>query len=290
MALLPFDNREGFMWLNGDLIPWKDANIHVLSHALHYGSCVFEGERAYNSKIFKLDDHTQRLFDSAKALDINIPYSPKQISEACNKILSAQKISNGYIRPVVWRGSEQMGVSAQKTKINVAIAAWEWPSYFNPEERLRGIKMNISKWRRPAPNTAPCHSKAAGLYMICTLSRHEAEANGFSDSLMLDHEGNIAEATGANIFFVQDGILHTPTPNSFLNGITRQTVISLAEKKQIRVVDRLILLSELKNFTECFITGTAVEVTPVSLIDKNPFVPGEITKMLMEDYDLLVGK
>ena len=290
MALLPFDNREGFMWLNGDLIPWKDANIHVLSHALHYGSCVFEGERAYNSKIFKLDDHTQRLFDSAKALDINIPYSPKQISEACNKILSAQKISNGYIRPVVWRGSEQMGVSAQKTKINVAIAAWEWPSYFNPEERLRGIKMNISKWRRPAPNTAPCHSKAAGLYMICTLSRHEAEANGFSDSLMLDHEGNIAEATGANIFFVQDGILHTPTPNSFLNGITRQTVISLAEKKQIRVIDRLILLSELKNFTECFITGTAVEVTPVSLIDKNPFVPGEITKMLMEDYDLLVGK
>ena len=290
MTLLPFDNREGFMWLNGDLIPWKDANIHVLSHALHYGSCVFEGERAYNSKIFKLDDHTQRLFDSAKALDINIPYSPKQISEACNKILSAQKISNGYIRPVVWRGSEQMGVSAQKTKINVAIAAWEWPSYFNPEERLRGIKMNISKWRRPAPNTAPCHSKAAGLYMICTLSRHEAEANGFSDSLMLDHEGNIAEATGANIFFVQDGILHTPTPNSFLNGITRQTVISLAEKKQIRVVDRLILLSELKNFTECFITGTAVEVTPVSLIDKNPFVPGEITKMLMEDYDLLVGK
>ena len=166
MALLPFDNREGFMWLNGDLIPWKDANIHVLSHALHYGSCVFEGERAYNSKIFKLDDHTQRLFDSAKALDINIPYSPKQISEACNKILSAQKISNGYIRPVVWRGSEQMGVSAQKTKINVAIAAWEWPSYFNPEERLRGIKMNISKWRRPAHNTAHCHSKAAGLYMI----------------------------------------------------------------------------------------------------------------------------
>ena len=290
MTLLPFDNREGFIWLNGDLIPWKDANIHVLSHALHYGSCVFEGERAYNSKIFKLDDHTQRLFDSAKALDINIPYAPKQISEACNKILSAQKILNGYIRPVVWRGSEQMGVSAQKTKINVAIAAWEWPSYFNPEERLKGIKMNISKWYRPAPNTAPCHSKAAGLYMICTLSRHEAEANGFSDSLMLDHEGNIAEATGANIFFVQDGILHTPTPNSFLNGITRQTVISLAAKRKIQVVDRLILLSELKNFTECFITGTAVEVTPVSLIDKIPFVPGEITKMLMEDYDLLVGK
>ena len=290
MTLLPFDNREGFIWLNGDLIPWKDANIHVLSHALHYGSCVFEGERAYNSKIFKLDDHTQRLFDSAKALDINIPYAPKQISEACNKILSAQKILNGYIRPVVWRGSEQMGVSAQKTKINVAIAAWEWPSYFNPEERLKGIKMNISKWCRPAPNTAPCHSKAAGLYMICTLSRHEAEANGFSDSLMLDHEGNIAEATGANIFFVQDGILHTPTPNSFLNGITRQTVISLAAKRKIQVVDRLILLSELKNFTECFITGTAVEVTPVSLIDKIPFVPGEITKMLMEDYDLLVGK
>ena len=290
MTLLPFDNREGFMWLNGDLIPWKDANIHVLSHALHYGSCVFEGERAYNSKIFKLDDHTQRLFDSAKALDINIPYAPKQISEACNKILSAQKILNGYIRPVVWRGSEQMGVSAQKTKINVAIAAWEWPSSFNPEERLKGIKMNISKWCRPAPNMAPCHSKAAGLYMICTLSRHEAEANGFSDSLMLDHEGNIAEATGANIFFVQDGILHTPTPNSFLNGITRQTVISLAAKRKIQVVDRLILLSELKNFTECFITGTAVEVTPVSLIDKIPFVPGEITKMLMEDYDLLVGK
>ncbi len=285
MAIIPFDDRDGTIWFDGRLVPWRDAKIHVLSHALHYASCVFEGERVYGGKVFKLREHSERLLNSAKLLGFEIPVSLDDLSDATNEVVKAQGIVDGYVRPVAWRGAEQMGVSAQATKIHVAIAAWEWPAYFSPEARLKGIRMTISKWARPAPNTAPTASKAAGLYMICTLSKHAAEAAGYEDALMLDYRGRIAEATGANVFLAIDGELHTPTPDCFLDGITRRTVIGLARKRQIKVVERAIMPDELAKAQEVFLTGTAAEVTPVSEIDKYHFTPGAICKQMIDDFD-----
>ena len=283
--MIPYDKREGKIWYNNQLIDWQDAKCHIISHGLHYASLVFEGERVYDGDIFKLQEHTERLFYSARKLDMKIPFTIEEINNASKKIVSVQKIINGYVRPFAWRGSEMMGVSAQNTSINVAIATWEWPTYFDPELKAKGIKLNISKWRRPAPNTIPWDSKAAGLYMICTLSKHEAEKQGYTDSLMLDHEGNVAEATGANIFFKdKDGILHTPIPDSFLDGITRRTVIEIANSQNIKVQERKIKPEELKNFTGCFLTGTAAEITPISQIDKFSFTVCEVIKNLSESY------
>lgn len=284
MAGLPFDQREGVIWMNGELIPWGDANLHVLSHGLHYASSVFEGERAYGGEIFKLTEHTERLHFSANTLDFEIPWSVEQINDACNQVVEAQGLTDAYVRPVAWRGSEMMAVSAQDTKIHLAIAAWQWPSYFDPEQRLKGIRLNISKWRRPDPKTIPAQAKAAGLYMICTLSKHAAEKDGYADSLMFDWRGRVAEATGANVFFVKDGELHTPTPDCFLDGITRRTVIDLAARRQIKVNERTIMPEEMQEFEQCFLTGTAAEVTPVSEIGPYRFVVGDIAKTLMEDY------
>ncbi len=286
--MLPFDDRDGVIWYDGELLPWREAKLHVLSHALHYASCVFEGERVYNGVIFKLTEHSERLAHSARMLDFEIPYSVAEIDAACNALIRAMKITEGYVRPVAWRGSEMMGVSAQQTSIHCAIAAWEWPAYFSPEARMAGIRMTIAKWRRPDPATIPADSKAAGLYMICTLSKHAAEKQGFNDALMLDWRGRIAEATGANIFLVQDGVLHTPTPDCFIDGITRRTVIDLARARGLEVVDRAIMPEELAKTSEVFISGTAVEVTPVREIDQYRFTPGEITRTLMDDYDALV--
>ncbi|NWH07781.1 MAG: branched-chain amino acid aminotransferase [Alphaproteobacteria bacterium] len=287
-ALIPFDDRDGFIWYNGALVPWRDARIHVLTHGLHYGSCVFEGQRAYNGVVFKLKEHTERLFFSARAMGITIPYTEDQINEAACAVLKAQGLADGYLRPVVWRGSEMMAVSAQHNKIHVAIAAWAWPSYFDPEVKRRGIKLDIARWKRPSPETAPCHAKAAGLYMICTLSKHEAEAKGYQDAMMYDYRGLVAEATGANVFFVKDDVLHTPTPDCFLNGITRQTVIELAKTRQIAVVERAIRPDEMAGFSECFLVGTAAEVTPVSEVGPYRFTPGRISLTLMDDYAGLV--
>ena len=265
--MIPYDKRDGKIWYNSELVNWSDVKLHVLSHGLHYASCVFEGERVYDGEIFKLEEHTSRFFHSAKRMGFEIPYSEDQINKASKNIISVQKVENGYVRPIAWRGSEMMAISAQQTKIHVAIATWEWGSYFDPKLKVEGIKLNISKWKRPAPDTIPWDTKASGLYMICTLSKHEAERDGYTDSLMLDHEGNVAEATGANIFFKdKDGNLHTPTPDSFLDGITRRTVIDIAKSKNIKVIERKITPDELKNFTGCFLTGTAAEVTPVSQI------------------------
>jgi branched-chain amino acid aminotransferase len=285
MAIIPFDDRDGTIWFDGRLVPWRDAQIHVLSHALHYASCVFEGERVYGGKVFKLREHSERLLNSAKLLGFEIPISLDALCDATNEVVKAQGIVDGYVRPVAWRGAEQMGVSAQATKIHMAIAAWEWPAYFSPEARLKGIRMTISKWARPAPNTAPTASKAAGLYMICTLSKHAAEAAGYEDALMLDYRGQIAEATGANVFLAIDGELHTPTPDCFLDGITRRTVIGLARKRQIKVVERAIMPDELAKAQEVFLTGTAAEVTPVSEIDKYRFTPGAICKQMIGDFE-----
>jgi len=284
MTLIPFDDRDGFIWMDGAMVPWRDAKIHVLTHGLHYGSCVFEGIRSYGGKVFKLREHTERLIKSGELLGFTIPYSLEQIEKATLDVLAKQKITNGYIRPVAWRGSEVMAVSAQQTKIHLAIATWEWPSYFASGAKERGLKLQLSKWARPAPNMAPTASKAAGLYMICTLSKHEAEAAGFDDALMLDYRGLIAEATGANMFFVMDGDLHTPIPDCFLNGITRRTVIELAKKRGIKVIERHIPLEDLKKATEVFLAGTAAEVTPIGRIDDHIFTVGSITKQLMADY------
>ncbi len=283
-----FDNRDGYIWFNGELVDWPDVKLHVLSHALHYASSVFEGERVYNKKIFKLEEHTERLFYSAERMDMKIPYTQDQVNEACKEIVEKNSIIDGYVRPIAWRGAEMMGVSAQSTKINLAIAVWEWPSYFDPEQRLKGIRLTLSKWKRPSPETIPCDTKAAGLYMICTLSKHDAERRGYADSLMLDYENYVAEATGANVFFIRDGEIHTPKPDCFLDGITRRTVIDIAKKRGIKVIERKILPEEMSDFSECFLTGTAVEVTPVSEIAECKFTPGEITKNLMEDYLNLV--
>ncbi len=284
MASVPFDQLEGHIWYNGDFVPWKDAKLHVLSHGLHYGSSVFEGERAYGGEIFKLREHTERLFESARILGFEIPYTIDEIDDACKTLLEMQGFEDAYVRPVAWRGSEMMGVSAQANKINVAIAIWQWPSYFKPEERLKGIRLDIAKYRRPDPATIPSQSKAAGLYMICTLSKHEAEDRGYADALMYDWRGHVAEATGANIFFVKDGALHTPTPDCFLNGITRRTVIDLAKQRGYEVIERTIMPDEMADFSECFLTGTAAEVTPVSEIGPYTFEVGEITENLMNDY------
>ena len=289
MEPIPFDKRSGKIWFNGKLINWPDVKIHVLSHGLHYASCVFEGERVYDGKIFKLEEHTERLFHSASRMGFDIPYSQESLNKYCKEIVAIQKVKNGYVRPVAWRGSEMMAISAQKTKIHLAIAAWEWGSYFDPNLKLQGIKLNISKWRRPAPNTIPWDTKASGLYMICTLSKHEAEKEGFADSLMLDHEDNIAEATGANVFFKNSkGELHTPTPDSFLDGITRRSIIKLANSKNIKVIERKIKPEELSNFTGCFLTGTAAELTPVSQIGKYKFSVCDVIKDLSESYQQLV--
>ena len=287
--MIPYDKREGKIWYNGDLVEWQDAKLHVISHGLHYASLVFEGVRVYDGEIFKLQEHTDRLYHSAKRMDMNIPYTKEEINKACNQIIKIQNVQNGYLRPFVWRGSEMMGVSAQKTKINVAVATWECGEYFDPKLKIEGIKLNISNWRRPAPNTIPWDSKAAGLYMICTLSKHEAERQGYSESLMLDHEDNVAESTSANIFFKdKNGELHTPIPDSFLNGITRQTVIELAKSKNIKVHERKITPEELKNFVGCFLTGTAAEVTPVSCIAEHQFKVCDLIIGLNNSYQSLV--
>ena len=291
MEPIPFDKRTGKIWFNGEPVNWPDVKMHVLNHGLHYASCVFEGERVYDGEIFKLEEHTERLFHSASRLGFKIPYSQKHLNEACMDIVKIQKIKNGYVRPVAWRGSEMMAISAQKTKIHVAIATWEWGSYFDPNLKLKGIKLNISKWRRPAPNTIPWDTKASGLYMICTLSKHEAEKDGFTDSLMLDYQDNVAEATGANIFFKNsEGELHTPIPDSFLNGITRRCIIELAKEKKIKIVERKIKPEELSKFVGCFLTGTAAEVTPVSQIDKYKFTVCNVIKDLSASYQTLVRK
>jgi len=283
-----FDQHDGVIWMNGEFVDWADAKLHVLSHGLHYASGVFEGERAYGGEIFKLTEHTERLFNSAQIMDMEIPYTVAEIDEACRQTLAKHGLVDAYIRPIAWRGSEMMGVSAQETRINVAVAVWEWPAYFDPAQRLKGIRLDMSEWRRPDPQTAPCHAKAAGLYMICTLSKHAAERKGYADAMMLDWRGQVAEATGANVFFVQDGELHTPTPDCFLNGITRQTVIGLARERQIKVNERVIMPDEMAGFEQCFIVGTAAEVTPVSEIGPYNFEVGDITKAMMDDYTATV--
>ncbi len=288
MTILSFDDRDGFIWFNGKMVEWRDAKVHVLTHGLHYGSCVFEGVRVYNSKIFKLREHTERLIKSAELLGFSLPYTLEELETATKETVAKQNVVNGYIRPVAWRGSEMMAISAQKNKIHVAIASWEWPNYFSKDAKERGLRLQISKWARPAPNTIPTASKAAGLYMICTLSKHAAENDGFDDSLMLDYRGLLAEATGANLFLVMDGKLHTPIPDCFLDGITRRTVIDLARERGIEVIERHIYPDELKNVQEVFLTGTAAEVTPVGQIGEQKFQVGNITKQLMADYSAKV--
>ena len=290
MTLIPFDDRDGVIWFNGKLTPWREAKIHVLSHALHYASAVFEGERVYGGEVFKLTEHSERLAYSAEVMGFDMPYSVAEIDQATRDTVAALGIAEAYVRPLAWRGSEMMGVSAQDCRINLAIAAWPWPSYFSPEARLKGIRLKTSKWRRPAPDTAPADTKAAGLYMICTLSKHEAEAEGFDDALMLDYRGRVAEGTGANIFLVRGGVIHTPVPDCFLDGITRRTVIELARARGWEVVERTIMPPELANADEVFLTGTAAEVTPVGQIDDYTYTPGDVSKTLMEDYDNLVNR
>ena len=279
-----FDQRDGVIWYDGKLVPWAGAQLHVLTHGLHYGSCVFEGERAYGGEIFRGTEHSERLKRSAEVLDFEIPYSVAEIDAAKRLVLEKNGQTDAYIRPVAWRGSEMMGVSAQDNTIHLAIATWEWPSYFDPAERLKGIRLDLAEYRRPDPRTAPALAKAAGLYMICTISKHKAERKGYADALMLDWEGRVAECTGANVFFVRDGKIHTPLADCFLDGLTRQTVISLARRRGFEVIERRIMPDELASFSECFITGTAAEVTPVSEIAHWNFNPGGITKQLMDDY------
>ncbi|HSK40823.1 MAG TPA: branched-chain amino acid aminotransferase, partial [Arenibaculum sp.] len=279
---------DGVIWMDGALVPWREANVHVLTHGLHYGSCVFEGERVYNGRVFKLTEHSRRLVRSAELLGFSLPQTVEEIDEATRQVVRAMNIADGYVRPVAWRGSEMMGVSAQHNRIHVAIACWEWPSYFSPEARMAGIRLQTSRWRRPAPDTAPTQSKAAGLYMICTLSKHEAEQAGCHDALMLDWRGRVAEATGANLFMARDGRLHTPTPDCFLDGITRRTVIALAQARGIEVVERPIMPGELADADEIFLTGTAAEVTPVGRIDDFAVTPGRICEQMIKDYDDLV--
>ena len=284
MASVPFDQLDGFIWMNGEFVQWADAKIHVLTHGLHYASAVFEGERAYGGEIFKLTEHTERLHESARILGFTIPYSVDVIDDACRELLKKQGFKDAYVRPIAWRGSEEMGVAAHKNRINVAVAIWQWPSYFDPAQKLKGIRLDIAEWRRPDPKTAPSKSKAAGLYMICTISKHAAEAKGYADAMMLDYRGQVAEATGANIFFVKDGVIHTPVPDCFLDGITRRTVIELAKRRGYQVVERAIMPEELSDFSECFLTGSAAEVTPVSEIGPYRFTPATICETLMNDY------
>jgi branched-chain amino acid aminotransferase len=291
METIPYDKRSGKIWINGKNVDWSEAKVHVLSHGLHYASSVFEGVRVYDGEVFKLKEHTDRLFYSAKRMGMDVPYSVDEINKATKEIVNIQKTHNGYIRPIIWRGSEMMAISAQKNKINVAIATWEWGSYFDPKLKIEGIKLNISSWRRPSPDSIPWDTKAAGLYMICTLSKHEAEAKGYIDSLMLDHEGNVAEATGANIFFKNAaGELHTPIPDSFLDGITRRCVIDIAKSKGIQVIERKIKLDDMSSFVGCILTGTAAEVTPVASIGEYNFKVCNIITELSDSYQGLVRK
>ena len=284
-----YADLKGSIFYDGNIVDWSEAKLHVLSHGLHYASSVFEGERSYNKKVFKEEEHTNRLIHSAKSLGFDLPYNSDEIMNIRKMVIDANNISDGYIRPVAWRGSEMMGISAQSNTIHFALAAWEWPSYFSPEAKFKGIKLNISKWKRPDPSTAPVNTKAAGLYMICTLSKHEAESQGYDDSLMLDYRGYVAEATGANIFFVKDEELHTPIADCFLDGITRQTIITIARENGIRVHEKRIKLEDLKQYNECFVTGTAAEVTPVNQIDEFSFTPGVICKELIKKYSLLTN-
>ena len=285
-----FDDRDGTIWMNGQMIPWRDAKVHVLSHALHYASSVFEGERAYSGKVFKLEEHTERLFFSAKTLDMTVPFTPKEINDATYAVLKANNQTDAYIRPVVWRGSEMMGVGAQDTKINVAITSWVWGQYFTLDARLKGVRLQWSEWKRPSPETAPVKAKAAGLYMICTISKHKAEREGYDDAMFLDWRGQVAEATGANVFFVINGEIHTPTPDCFLDGITRRAVIEMVRKRGYKVIERAIMPEDLSKAQECFLTGTAAEVTPVREIGQYKFTPGEVCRTLMADFDVAVGK
>jgi branched-chain amino acid aminotransferase len=284
MAGIPMDQRDGWIWFDGKLVPWKDAKVHVLTHGLHYASCVFEGERAYGGEVFKLRQHSERLIYSAGELDFKIPYTVDEIDDATRQVLSANNLTDAYVRPVAWRGSETISVPARDNTVHLAIATWEWPSYFTMEERLKGIRLQWSKWKRPSPETIPCKAKAAGLYMICTLSKHAAMDAGYADALMLDYRGLVAEATGANVFFIKGDEVHTPAPDCFLNGITRQTLVDLAKRNGLKVIERHIKPEELSNFDECFLTGTAAEVTPVSEIGDFRFKPGRVCKMLIDAY------
>jgi len=290
MSLVPFDDRDGWIWLDGQFVPWREAKVHVLTHGLHYGSAVFEGERMYGGEIYELTAHTERLFKSAEILDMTIPFTVAQIDQACKDTCARNGLTDAYVRPIAWRGSEMIGVSAQNTKIHVSIAVWDWPSYFKPEEKAKGIRLTWAKYKRPSPETEPVHAKAAGLYMICTLSKHAAEKEGFTDAMMLDWRGYIAESTGSNVFFVQDGVIHTPVADCFLNGITRQSVIRLAREKGFEVVERHIRPEELAGFSECFVTGTAAEVTPVASIGEYSFKPSNISLSLMDDYAKMVRR
>lgn len=287
MALIPFDDRDGFIWWDGEMIPWRDAKLHVLTHGLHYASAVFEGERAYNGNIFKLEAHTERLITSGRLLGFEIPYTAAQIDDACNAVLAANGLTDAYVRPLAWRGSEQLAVSAQLTKIHLMVACWQWPNLFGAD-RMKGVRLGLAEWRRPHPQTAPTASKAAGLYMIGTLSKHAAEAEGFDDALMLTWDGFVGEATGANIFLTIDGKLHTPIPDCFLDGITRRTVIALAKARGIEVVERHIPPADLEIASEAFLAGTAAEVTPIRQIGAKTFHPGHITETLLADYEALV--
>ncbi len=284
MALVPFHDRDGFIWMDGALRPWRDAQLHVLSHALHYGSAVFEGERAYGGEIFKLAEHTERLLAGAQTLDFEIPWSAAQVDQACRETVAANKAADCYVRPIAWRGSEMMGVSAQASQIHLAVATWEWASYFDPATKMKGIRLAMAHYRRPDPLTAPAKTKAVGLYMICTIEKHRAERAGYADAVMLDYRGRVAECTGANMFFVKDGVIHSPTPDCFLDGITRRTVIGLAKKRGYEVIDRVIMPEELPGFSECFIVGTAAEVTPVAEIAGTIYKPGTISEALLHDY------
>ncbi|WP_303703294.1 branched-chain amino acid aminotransferase [Brevundimonas naejangsanensis] len=288
MAFVPFDDRDGWIWFDGDFVPWREAKTHVLTHGLHYGSSVFEGERMYGGEIFKLTAHSQRLKRSAELLDFEIPYSVAEIDAACKETCARNGLIDCYIRPVAYLGAEQLSVSSLNSKVHLAIAAWEWPSYFDPEVKKKGIALEWAKWRRPDPATAPSTAKAAGLYMICTMSKTAAEKRGFNDALMLDWRGYVAEATGANVFFVRDGVLHTPRVAHILDGITRQTVIEMAQARGVEVVVRDILPEELADFSECFLTGSAAEVTPVGQVGEHRFTPGELSLSLMDDYGKLV--
>ena len=285
-----FDDRDGWIWLDGKMVPWREASTHVLTHALHYASSVFEGQRAYNGEIFRLTDHSTRLHKSARLLGMELPWSVAEIDQACREVLTVNGLTDAYMRPVAWRGSEQMCVTASKAPAHLAIAAWEWGKYFDPSKKEQGIRLDIAKWRRPAPYTAPTESKASGLYMICTLSRQDAERRGFDDALMFDWRGQVAEATGANAFFVRDGALHTPTPDCFLNGITRQTVIDLAQRRGIEVIERAIWPEELESFEQFFLTGSAAEVTPVASAGPWNFEVGQLTLQLRSDYLDLVNR
>ncbi len=290
MSLVPFDQRDGWIWLDGEFVPWRDARIHVLTHGLHYGSCVFEGQRIYGGEVFKLSTHTARLFRSAELLDMRLPYTPAEVDDACRESIGKAGLEDAYMRPFAWRGSEQLSVAAQGNRIRMAIAVWPWGSYFDPEEKKRGIRLDHAIYRRPAPETAPYEAKAAGLYMIATLSKHAAESKGYADALMLDYRGLVAEATGANVFFVRDGAVHTPVADCFLNGITRQTVIGLARDAGLEVIERHIPPDELSTFNECFLTGSAAEVTPVREIGEHSYTPGNISLSLMDAYAKLVRR